>query len=162
MGEATAAVAGGYLYVAGGHTTGYAPVADVFGAPINADGTLGQWTKLASLPQAPWDAAMVSSGASLFVVGGFAGHHVPQKTVYRADIASNGTIGAWQAETALPRGMAELGAAVANGWLFAAGTRVGTTEGSTIVFNASLPGPGGGLRSHGADEAKFAVPTAPR
>jgi hypothetical protein len=40
----SATVYNGFLYVAGGLTTGALPSAAVFSAPINADGTLGTWT----------------------------------------------------------------------------------------------------------------------
>lgn len=141
LGEASAAVAGGYVYVTGGHTTSYVAVSDVYSAPINSDGTLGAWTKLVSLPQARWDAADVIWNNDLFVVGGFGGKQAAQATVYRAALNGDGTIGPWLALTPMPHSMAELGGTLANGWMFAAGTKVGTIGGSTLVQYAAPQGP---------------------
>jgi hypothetical protein len=67
----SAVVFQGRVYVAGGEGVNDTPVATVYSAPINADGTLGTWTT--SLPNLPVPVAyhqFVAVGGVLYVLGG--------------------------------------------------------------------------------------------
>ena len=59
-----------YIYVVGGATTGNAPVADAYRAPIDTLGVIGEWEALASLPEARAYHQLVSFGGFLYAVGG--------------------------------------------------------------------------------------------
>lgn len=66
-----AAVFEGRLYVAGGNDGADTPSATVYSAPINTDGTLGAWsTSLPSLPAPVAYHQLVSTGGTLYVLGG--------------------------------------------------------------------------------------------
>ncbi len=67
---ASAAIFHGRIYLAGGNDSTGAPVAKVYSAKINADGTLQAWQTLPDLPAAVAYHQFVTSGAYLYVVGG--------------------------------------------------------------------------------------------
>src|SRR5216684_6372317 len=60
----------GHIYVAGGNDSTGTPVAKVYSAPINADGTLGAWTTLADLPDKRAYHQFVTVAGNLYVLGG--------------------------------------------------------------------------------------------
>jgi hypothetical protein len=60
----------GDLYVAGGSTTGNAPVSGVYRARIDSLGTLGAWQTLPALPSARTYHGLAQFGGSLYVLGG--------------------------------------------------------------------------------------------
>jgi hypothetical protein len=60
----------GRLYVAGGNDGADTPVATVYSAPINADGTLGAWGALPSLPVPVAYHQLITTGGVLYVLGG--------------------------------------------------------------------------------------------
>lgn len=59
-----------WLYVVGGATTGDAPVAEVYRARINEDGSLGMWESQSSLPTALAYPAVAQAAGVLYVLGG--------------------------------------------------------------------------------------------
>lgn len=59
-----------WLYVVGGATTGDVPVADVYRARINEDGSLGLWESQPSLPTALAYPAVAQAAGVLYVLGG--------------------------------------------------------------------------------------------
>lgn len=65
-----AAIFRGRLYVAGGNDASDTPVATVYSAPINNDGTLGAWATLPSLPVPVAYHQLVTTGGVLYVLGG--------------------------------------------------------------------------------------------
>jgi hypothetical protein len=65
-----AAIFRGRLYVAGGYDGTDSPVATVYSAPINDDGTLGTWATLPSLPVPVAYHQLVTTGGVLYVLGG--------------------------------------------------------------------------------------------
>jgi len=67
---AGAAIFHGRIYLAGGNDSTGAPVAKVYSAKINADGTLQAWQTLPDLPAAVAYHQVVTSGAYLYIVGG--------------------------------------------------------------------------------------------
>lgn len=60
----------GRLYVAGGNDATDTPVATVYSAPINGDGTLGMWSALPDLPVPVAYHRLVTTGGVLYVLGG--------------------------------------------------------------------------------------------
>jgi hypothetical protein len=60
----------GHIYVAGGNDSTGTPVAKVYSAPINADGTLGAWTTLVDLPDKRAYHQFVTAAGNLYVLGG--------------------------------------------------------------------------------------------
>ncbi len=65
-----AAIFHGRIYVAGGNDSTGAPVAKVYSAKINADGTLGLWQTQADLPASLAYHQLVTSAGYLYVLGG--------------------------------------------------------------------------------------------
>src|SRR5215468_3589052 len=67
----SATVYNGYLYVAGGLTTGALPSSAVYSAPINSDGTLGSWTTATNvLPTPAAFGSMFAFGGKLYFING--------------------------------------------------------------------------------------------
>jgi hypothetical protein len=67
----SATVYNGYLYVAGGLTTGGLPSNAVYSAPIKTDGTLGTWTTATNaLPTATAFGTMFAFGGKLYFING--------------------------------------------------------------------------------------------
>ncbi len=60
----------GKIYVAGGNDATGNPVANVYAAKINSDGTLGAWQALPDLPSALAYHQLVTSAGYLYVLGG--------------------------------------------------------------------------------------------
>jgi hypothetical protein len=90
----------GYLFVAGGRINfASAPTDLVVAAKINADGTLGAWHNVTSLPKPLHDFAFVGFKGRLYVAGGI-GTTVRSDEVYSATINGDGTLGAWDSSNA--------------------------------------------------------------
>ncbi|HSL72017.1 MAG TPA: hypothetical protein VK864_17345, partial [Longimicrobiales bacterium] len=68
--SARAVVFRGYLYLAGGANGQNAPTPTAVRAAINADGTLGAWQPMASLPNGSAFHALLNFGPYLYAVGG--------------------------------------------------------------------------------------------
>ncbi len=106
----SATVYNGFLYVAGGLTTGGVPSAAVYSAPINTDGTLGAWTTAMNpLPTATAFGTMFAFGGKLYFIGGdpnnsftpnLQGVGTNSNNVYLAS-ALRGVVGTWTLNTNL-------------------------------------------------------------
>jgi hypothetical protein len=98
----SATVHNGFLYVAGGLNTTGTPVAAVYSAPINADGTIGTWTTATnSLPTARAFGTMVVFGGIIYYINGDPNASIPpnnqgvgDKDVLYAS-AVRGVVGTW-------------------------------------------------------------------
>ena len=99
----SAIVHNGYLYVAGGLDTNGNPVASVYSAPVNSDGTIGTWTTATNSLLTPrsFGEMFVFGGNIYFVDGDPVGSNVApnlqsvgDKSVYFAT-AVRGAIGTW-------------------------------------------------------------------
>ncbi|MCX7840818.1 MAG: hypothetical protein N2559_15390, partial [Anaerolineae bacterium] len=124
---------GGFLYVLGGLTSGGVATSTILFKPLNAAGVLptGAWNR-AELPPSPapgdplyWHQAFVRNGY-LYVVGGANEYGNPVAEIYRAPIQSNGTLGAWIADTNSPITRGAFGIAIWNSeehgdWLYLIG-----------------------------------------
>jgi hypothetical protein len=103
--SARARVYRGYVYVVGGANGSNAPVADAYRAPVGADGSLGAWEPIPSLPNATAYHGFVNFGPFLYVVGGDTGVVPPENSgtsgtetaaTYMARIdMRDGTVPAW-------------------------------------------------------------------
>lgn len=94
-------------------------------------GTLGAWSAQQALPQAAVNAAMVSRGSTVFVLGGStaASDATATAAVWTASV-SNGQITAWAAGPSLPSPLNDPVAAVVGDWLIVAG---GISSGGTVL-----------------------------
>jgi len=75
--SAGAVVFRSHIYVAGGATTGDAPVASVYRAAIDTLGALGEWVELESLPSARAAHGFQTFGGVLYAIGGDGGAVAP-------------------------------------------------------------------------------------
>lgn len=107
-----AAVYGGRIYVTGGIVRSVGATALTYSAPINADGTLGGWRYETQFPTTIFGHRSFARAGRLFVLGGstagtmYASGGIPSagvsSLVYAAAINPDGTLGAWQAQPAMP------------------------------------------------------------
>jgi hypothetical protein len=88
------AAANGHIYAIGGYGPTGEPV-DSEQAKVNADGTLGPWQPVTS-PTIRLVPAAIAVGNFLYVLGGAASGDGSQKSVERAMISPDGTLGPWQ------------------------------------------------------------------
>jgi hypothetical protein len=99
----------GGLWITGGLTGNPAGVHtdfdDVLFAPIEADGSLGAWTEVGTLPGTLGTHASFEHAGFIYIVGGVMGmetgvHNTDE--VYRASISEGGVLGAWEQMPSLP------------------------------------------------------------
>ena len=112
----------GFLYVLGGATdaTG-APTNTIYRAPVTADGGLGAWESLGTLPAALHSTDAVIFRGEIYVAGGSTTGNAPVATVYRSRLDSLGALGPWQTMTALPSARTYHGLAQFGGYLYVFG-----------------------------------------
>jgi N-acetylneuraminic acid mutarotase len=111
----------GMLYVTGGYDPALAgEVATVYAAPTDADGTVGAWSEVASLPAPRALSDLVADGRVLYAIGG-AEAGESRSTVYFGDVGADGTIDAWSATAALPEPRKSHAAFAAHGFVYAIG-----------------------------------------
>src|SRR6266478_2295766 len=142
----------GRIYVAGGNDTTGTPVAKVYSAPINADGTLGAWTTLADLPDKRAYHQFVTVAGNLYVLGGTNVAVDPISNVqsagaqsaifYEAINIKDGTLtgATWTTNaTGLSKSREKFSAAVAGGGVLASGGLYnGASSGATEQEFASI------------------------
>jgi hypothetical protein len=111
-----------HLYAIGGvnHYTA-AKLADVWVAPIHADGTLGEWSASTSLPTATIHHDAVAYNGFLYVAGGDDESSGDLSRVLMAPINGDGSIGSWSATTSLPSGRSSHEAVACDGFLYCIG-----------------------------------------
>lgn len=133
----------GYAYLVTGVTS-------VYSAPANA-GTVGAWASQAPLPYSagggsyPYSGWAVASCNCLYVMGGYVGAiNIAYPDVYYA-CPTNGTISAWTSTTAMPVGLYEFAAVIADGYLFTMGGNTSTGAGWTSAIYAAQILPSGAL-----------------
>jgi hypothetical protein len=97
------AATSGFLFVAGGRTSAAgAPTDVVLAAPIDpATGALGDFRAVTKLPKPLHDHAFVAFHDRLYVAGGVTANGRTDE-VYSAAVASDGSLGAWEANAKLP------------------------------------------------------------
>lgn len=116
------------IYISGGNTSPNASTArsDVRFASVNANHSFSDFAETNSLPQARWLHGMAVVNGYLYVIGGLNNAAVQQRTVYKALINADGTIGAWSTTTALPVALSDMGIAVVGNRLYVIGGDAGT------------------------------------
>ncbi len=142
------------IYVAGGATTGNAPVATVYRARIDTLGALGSWETMGALPSARAYHGFATFGGYLYAVGGETGTVDPNNGNYTSNTTKLGEIvygkidlrtgglGSWTVNAnALQKQRSKHSALVAGGSIFvsaglyaAAGT--GSSENSYATINS--------------------------
>lgn len=132
----TASIAPGvFTYTAGNVTRLYViggSIVNSYYTTLAATGAPGTWTAGASLPNAWTSRAYAMIGDTFYAMGGLNGT-VAQTTVYRSQLTSTGTMGAWTAtgNTSLNTAVASMNGGVSvNGCLYVVG---GQTGGATPV-----------------------------
>lgn len=97
-------VHGNHLYVVGGKMTDDAATDAVSFAEINVDGSVGPWMSTQSFPYAVYIHSTTASADHIYVVGGWTSgpDGVITNQVWRAPFMPDGSLGAWQVQTAYP------------------------------------------------------------
>ena len=127
--------ANGYVYAIGGNNAG-TPVATVYYAKLNNDGSTGAWsTNTANpLPAARYGGSAVTANGFVYYFGGY--NSGGQTTVYYAKLNSDGSVGAWTTSSnPLTTASYFHSSVVLNGYVYIIGGGVG---GTTNVYYAKL------------------------
>lgn len=153
----------GRIYLAGGNDSSGAPSAKTYSAHIKADGTLEAWQTLPDLPAAVAYNQLVTSGGSLYVLGGTNSSSVdpvsktqssaPSGAIYDAAInIRNGSIAAWGTNASAMGKSREKFSAVAAGSfiLVSGGLYNGAGSGSSEQSYASINSDGSIASFNGA------------
>jgi hypothetical protein len=122
---AVTAISNGYVYYVGGSTGTSGTLSSVNYAPLNANGSVGNWTTSSnSLPAALSNAAGFAANGYLYVIGGST-TDVPSgavSTVYYAKLNADGSVGAWHTNSnALPTTAFAASGTTANGYVYIIG-----------------------------------------
>lgn len=113
-------------------STNGSPVDNIFSAPINADGTIGTWTKAGTFPAKIEHPATVCYGKYIYFIGGADVQlSIPTDSTYRCEVLSDGTLGNWKQMTNTPVGTRFSQALVAGKYVYLIGGRVNVTNSAT-------------------------------
>jgi hypothetical protein len=146
--NAGAVVFRGFLYVAGGANVTDQPTASAYRAQVHADGTLGTWQSVGSLPNPTAYHSMVSFGPYVYVVGGDNGTVAPSlatvsgtetNTAYvgRIDMRT-GALPSWTAVTSMGKARSKGAVVAAGGALLATSGLYAGQAGSSENTYASI------------------------
>ena len=133
----------GYLYQAGGatETYGFSDGVNVFYAQVHSDGTIGNWNSATPLPEGVCYHAGVAANGFVYVIGG---NHFNDEAgdfetniVYYSKINSDGSLGAWNITTPLPKILFFLSASVWNSTIYVTGGSTDSTI-SSNVYSAQI------------------------
>lgn len=112
----------GYMYVLGGVSeVDGQPVSTVYRAPVQSDGSIGNWSTVLQLPQPVHSVGAAIFRSWLYIAGGATTDHQPVSSVYRAHIDSLGLIGEWELLASLPSGRAYHQFSSFGGYLYSVG-----------------------------------------
>jgi N-acetylneuraminic acid mutarotase len=136
-------IAEGHLFVLGGYYCCWGGTDSVMSAPIQPDGSLGDWSELTPLPNDLYRSAAVMHGEYIYVIGGWRDWPAPgspESQVYRARINTDGSIGAWTNLTILPQTLHAHAAVASTGHIFVMGGLINLSQGSIqdAVYQASI------------------------
>jgi hypothetical protein len=139
---ASSTISNGYIYSAGGCTGAsdcMAPISTVSYAPIDSSGNIGTWSNTtAALPAGVAWGKLLSTGGSLYYVGGQDSNGIAQSAVYYATPAT-GNVSTWSTATnGLPGARTQFGATVWNNRLYVVGGGIGTQN--TDIYNTAGSG----------------------
>lgn len=113
----TAAQAGGHWYLLGGSNNGTSLANVTELAALQSSPAVER----TALPSARSGLAATAAGGRVFVLGGRGSDGTLLNEVLSAEIAADGTLGAWESEPSLPSGRASLSAVAAGGFVYAIG-----------------------------------------
>ncbi|MCB2154770.1 carboxypeptidase regulatory-like domain-containing protein [bacterium] len=134
-GIAPALTNGDYIYFFGGYSGGQHN--EVYRAPINhADGSLGAWTQIGTLPYAFYGHQAVLVDDQIYLGGGYASGY--RKNFYRATLLPDGSLSSWEALSSLNKYRYRYGLVESQGFLFAVGGE-GESDQQTIERAEILP-----------------------
>ncbi len=156
-----AAIYHGYIYIAGGNDSSGTPVANVYYAKINKDGTLGSWATLSALPAARAYHQLLAAAGSLYVIGGDSGSADPltynassssalSSVLYSQINIADGTLSAWANTSGLGKYREKHTAVVAGGYIVVTGGLYNGTPGSSESVYASIKADGSLTSFNGA------------
>ena len=137
IGWSQAIVTKNRVYLLGGCTSSGSPVANVYTAPINADGSLGTWTTGTSLPGALAYSQAIVTKNRVYLLGGSDSNN-GFATVYTAPINTDGTLGTWAVGTSLPTGFGFSQAIITKNRVYLLGGAVGTNDALSSVYTAPI------------------------
>jgi hypothetical protein len=146
--NAGAIVFRGYMYVSGGANGTHQPTANAYRAEVHADGTLGAWQAVGSLPKPTAYHSMVNFGPYVYVVGGDNGTVAPAVNtmsgtetnaayVGRIDMR-NGSLTAWTQLTSMGKARSKGAVVAAGGALLATSGLYSGQAGSSENTYASI------------------------
>ena len=121
-----------YLYVGG--SDGKAATATVYVSHPVGQGNLDKWSQGPDLPAPRSNAAAVTIGTTIYVIGGLDATGAPTTTVYSLAVANDGTLGAWKTEDklALPAPRAGAAAVTVSDGIVVMGGSDGTAATQTV------------------------------
>lgn len=125
----TAVAYNGYIYAIGG-VNGSGFISHVEYAVINADGSLGSWQSVQSIPVARAAHSSVAYNGKLYVLGGYIAGNNATNNVYYASINTNGTLGSWQSTTAFTTARAGHSSVFQSGHIYVIGGETSTGGGT--------------------------------
>jgi N-acetylneuraminic acid mutarotase len=114
-----AAVHNGILYVLGGYGGGSNRLDDVQYAPINADGSVGAWTRAASFDVGRDGATAFADNGYLYVIAGNAGNFLDN--IQFTPINSTGSLGFWAETLPAPTARSNHASVAVGGYLYLLG-----------------------------------------
>ncbi|MDL2342273.1 MAG: hypothetical protein QFB87_04320, partial [Patescibacteria group bacterium] len=136
--QITTAVSNGYVYALGGLPSSGPPVATIYYAKLNADGSNGAFaTTTTPLPTTLRAGTTVVANGTIYYLGGSTtAASSPTSTVYYASLGANGDIsGTFKTNTnALPANRQFASSVIANGYVYEIGGSDGTSWLSTVYY----------------------------
>lgn len=113
-----------YMYRFGGYQRGVGSYFESYSAPINSNGTLGDWTHIIDLPAAYTRPAITTYNGYMYLVADSAwsggSPHVTAATYY-SKINSDGTLGSWVQTTSLPQAVVSHALVATTGYIYTLG-----------------------------------------
>jgi len=146
--------------MAGTGTSGYS--SSVYTAPINSDGTLGNWTRANSLPGPLYLPSCAIVNQHVYLLGGASSSGTfATATVYRASINADGILGDWVSGTPLPKTLTAASLIITSSKIYL----IGGLSRSTVYYAPFLGGGNDYLTATGtnlpATPSPDPVPPAP-
>ncbi|MCC7355570.1 MAG: hypothetical protein IT330_17665 [Anaerolineae bacterium] len=136
FGHSPAVIFGNAIYMAGGEgPPGYFRT-KVYYAPIQPDGTIGNWRETSPLPNPVHYHATTVANGHLYVLGGVR-NGSPSKDVYRAKINSDGTLAPWSISTALPVALVAPAAVTSGNKIYVLGGHSGISNEKSVYYASS-------------------------
>jgi prepilin-type N-terminal cleavage/methylation domain-containing protein len=126
----------GYIYTLGGEDS-VAATSTVYFAPINSDGSIGNWTTFQPLPETLYKEAATVYNGHIYAAGGW-GKSGLNKTVYQTTFCSPDPLNTWKTTTQLPQKLQYHANVGYNGYLYTMGGWDSGSHATTTVNYAFL------------------------